>query len=256
MPLVHHELCFGCGRANLFGLMLEIEETAAGSVAGRCFIKQDHQGADRGFAHEGVLAAALSEAMACGADARAVDLRLALGHRAPVGSFARGPWRIGSPSAPAHALARISVRIEEARSDGNDGADAIRGAGSPPREGGTSGPVRRSQRRPARLQEPRRPPDAASARAQAWPPLLAPGKRHQPLHPHGALRQASSDDGRRRLAHHPGGLPRDGRNRSGRARRGGRARGASIRDRLSRGRRGLPRRRATAPLGPGQGHRP
>ena len=135
--------------------------------------------------------------------------------------------------------------------DGNDGADAIRGAGSPPREGRTSGPVRRSQRRPARLQEPRRPPDAASARAQAWPPLLAPGKRHQPLHPHGALRQASSDDGRRRLAHHPGGLPRDGRNRSGRARRGGRARGASIRDRLSRGRRGLPRRRATAPLGPG-----
>ena len=45
MPLVHHELCFGCGRANPFGLMFEIEVTAAGSVeAGRCFIKQDHQG--------------------------------------------------------------------------------------------------------------------------------------------------------------------------------------------------------------------
>ena len=111
MPLVHHELCFGCGRANLFGLMLEIEETAAGSVAGRCFIKQDHQGAERGFAHEGVLAAALSEAMAlaCGADARAVDLRLALGHRAPVGSFvqieARAEHQAGSDSIRASAWA-------------------------------------------------------------------------------------------------------------------------------------------------------
>ncbi len=25
MTLVHHELCFGCGRANLFGLHLDLE---------------------------------------------------------------------------------------------------------------------------------------------------------------------------------------------------------------------------------------
>jgi acyl-coenzyme A thioesterase PaaI-like protein len=82
--------------------MLEIEETAAGSVAGRCFIKQDHQRADPGFAHEGVLVAVLSEAMAlaCGAHARAVDLRAALAHRVPVGSFvpieARAEHQAGS----------------------------------------------------------------------------------------------------------------------------------------------------------------
>ena len=60
VPLVHHEFCFGCGRVNLFGLLLEVEETGPGAVAGRCFIKQDHQGPDRGNAHEGVVAAAVA----------------------------------------------------------------------------------------------------------------------------------------------------------------------------------------------------
>jgi acyl-coenzyme A thioesterase PaaI-like protein len=88
-PLVHHELCFGCGRTNLFGLLLEAAKTGADAVAGRCFIKQDHQGADRGRAHDGVVAAALSEAMAlaCGPDARAVTLELTLSEPAPVGAF-------------------------------------------------------------------------------------------------------------------------------------------------------------------------
>ena len=63
MARVHHEQCFGCGRTNLFGLLLEVEEVAPGAVAGRCFIKQDHQGAEGGRAHDGVVAAALSEAM-------------------------------------------------------------------------------------------------------------------------------------------------------------------------------------------------
>jgi hypothetical protein len=54
VPLVHHELCFGCGRVNLFGLLLEVQEVAPGAVAGRCFVKQDHQGADRRRAHDGV----------------------------------------------------------------------------------------------------------------------------------------------------------------------------------------------------------
>ena len=78
--LAHHELCFGCGRTNLFGLLLEVEPASEGQVAGRCFIKQDHQGPQRGAAHEGVIAAALSDAMAlaCGPSARAVAVELQL----------------------------------------------------------------------------------------------------------------------------------------------------------------------------------
>ena len=49
----HHDGCFGCGQANLFGLQLE---------GGRFFVKQDHQG-KRGFAHPGIIAAALLEVL-------------------------------------------------------------------------------------------------------------------------------------------------------------------------------------------------
>jgi hypothetical protein len=42
--LRHHDLCFGCGQANLFGLQLELEPRPEGGVAGRFFVKQDHQG--------------------------------------------------------------------------------------------------------------------------------------------------------------------------------------------------------------------
>jgi acyl-coenzyme A thioesterase PaaI-like protein len=89
VALVHHELCFGCGRTNLFGLLLEVDEVAPGAVAGRCFIKQDHQGADRGRAHEGVLAAALIDAMAlvCGPETRLSSLEVSYGEPAPVGAF-------------------------------------------------------------------------------------------------------------------------------------------------------------------------
>ena len=59
----HHELCFGCGQANLFGLQLEMDARDDGTLAGRFFVKQDHQGPP-GYAHAGVLAAALDEAMA------------------------------------------------------------------------------------------------------------------------------------------------------------------------------------------------
>jgi acyl-coenzyme A thioesterase PaaI-like protein len=87
--LAHHDLCFGCGQTNLFGVMLEAERLADGSVAGRCFIKQDHQGPDRASAHEGVVAAALAEAMAlaCGPAARATTISLRLTGGAPVGAF-------------------------------------------------------------------------------------------------------------------------------------------------------------------------
>jgi acyl-coenzyme A thioesterase PaaI-like protein len=96
VALVHHELCFGCGRANLFGLLLEVQETGPGAVAGRCFVKQDHQGADRGTAHDGLVAAALSEAMAlaCGPQARATALEISLTGTAPVGSFVEVQARV------------------------------------------------------------------------------------------------------------------------------------------------------------------
>ncbi len=88
-PLVHHELCFGCGRTNLFGLLLETERSPSGAVAGRCFIKQDHQGPDRGRAHQGIVATALVEAMslAAGDNARAQEVTVGFLGSAPVGSF-------------------------------------------------------------------------------------------------------------------------------------------------------------------------
>jgi acyl-coenzyme A thioesterase PaaI-like protein len=60
--LTHHDLCFGCGQANLFGLQLELEPRADGGVGGRFFVKQDHQGPP-GYAHGGIMATALDEAM-------------------------------------------------------------------------------------------------------------------------------------------------------------------------------------------------
>jgi acyl-coenzyme A thioesterase PaaI-like protein len=89
MTLVHHELCFGCGRTNVFGLLLEAERTGPRSVKGRCFIKQDHQGSQPGLAHEGILAAALIEAMAfaCGAPVRLDELELKVAATVPVGGF-------------------------------------------------------------------------------------------------------------------------------------------------------------------------
>jgi acyl-coenzyme A thioesterase PaaI-like protein len=59
--LSHHELCFACGLANLFGLQMELVRKD-GRVSGRFFAKQDHQGAD-GTVHRGVLFAALEDAM-------------------------------------------------------------------------------------------------------------------------------------------------------------------------------------------------
>jgi acyl-coenzyme A thioesterase PaaI-like protein len=83
--LRHHELCFGCGQANLFGLQLELSPTAE-EVEGRFFVKQDHQGPP-GFAHAGVLTAALEEAMALAAGRRPTRLSVELVAPAPVGAF-------------------------------------------------------------------------------------------------------------------------------------------------------------------------
>jgi acyl-coenzyme A thioesterase PaaI-like protein len=91
VSITHHELCFGCGLANLFGLQLELE-VSDGGVDGRFFVKQDHQGPP-GFAHGGVIATALDEAMALLVHAEglhAVTRRLEIDLLAPVpvGSFA------------------------------------------------------------------------------------------------------------------------------------------------------------------------
>jgi acyl-coenzyme A thioesterase PaaI-like protein len=74
--LTHHDLCFGCGQANLFGLQLE---------QGRFFVKQDHQGPE-GVAHPGIVVTALLDAMSlAGGDPGSAQIEL-LGH-APVGEF-------------------------------------------------------------------------------------------------------------------------------------------------------------------------
>ena len=91
MHVKHHELCFGCGFANLFGLQMELD-ASDGRVAGRFFVKQDHQGPP-GFAHGGVIATALDEAMALlvhaqGTHAVTRRLEVDLLGPVPVGSFA------------------------------------------------------------------------------------------------------------------------------------------------------------------------
>ena len=100
MAIAHHDLCFGCGVANLFGLQLEMEPAGEGGegVTGRFFLKQDHQGPP-GVAHGGVLACALDEAMALcvhGEGQLAVTGRLEVEFRAPapVGTFVRVDARV------------------------------------------------------------------------------------------------------------------------------------------------------------------
>jgi acyl-coenzyme A thioesterase PaaI-like protein len=83
--LRHHDLCFGCGQANLFGLQLELTPAGEG-VEGRFFVKQDHQGPD-GHAHPGVLAAALEEALAHAGAPATGRVELELLEPAPVGTF-------------------------------------------------------------------------------------------------------------------------------------------------------------------------
>ena len=115
MALVHHELCFGCGRVNLFGLLLELEPAGPDAVAGRGFLKQDHQGPDRGHAHEGVVSAALIDAMAlaCGAEARLTALEISFTEPAPVGTFIDVEARVrrNGTGADATATARAEQRM-------------------------------------------------------------------------------------------------------------------------------------------------
>jgi len=90
----HHDLCFGCGQANLFGLQLE---------NGRFFVKQDHQGPD-GAAHPGILTTALLEAMLlAGGDVN--DVRVEIKSPVPVGEF------VEIEATPQYAKARREGRV-------------------------------------------------------------------------------------------------------------------------------------------------
>ena len=120
MSLSHHELCFGCGKANLFGLQLELEPSGDG-VAGRFFVKQDHQGPP-GMAHGGVLSTALDEAMSIavwslGSRALTRQLEIDLLAPVPVGVFVEVEarvesreggkvWAVGSARAESRVVAR------------------------------------------------------------------------------------------------------------------------------------------------------
>lgn len=75
----HHELCFGCGRVNPFGLLMEVEQASPGSVTGRWFAKQDHQGPLRGNVHPGLVVCALLEAvmLAAGEGAEVTEMAMA-----------------------------------------------------------------------------------------------------------------------------------------------------------------------------------
>jgi acyl-coenzyme A thioesterase PaaI-like protein len=91
--LRHHDLCFGCGQANLFGLQLELTRSGEG-VEGRFFVKQDHQGPD-GNAHPGVLATALEEALSLAGAPAGGRVELEFLAPAPVGTFVRVSARAG-----------------------------------------------------------------------------------------------------------------------------------------------------------------
>jgi acyl-coenzyme A thioesterase PaaI-like protein len=86
--LAHHDLCFGCGLANVFGLHLELARVPddGDAVTGRFFVKQDHQGPP-GAAHPGVVAAALQEALALAAGAHPARVQIEHLAPAPVGTF-------------------------------------------------------------------------------------------------------------------------------------------------------------------------
>jgi acyl-coenzyme A thioesterase PaaI-like protein len=97
VSIVHHDLCFGCGVTNLFGLQMELDPAADG-VSGRFFVKQDHQGS-QDAAHSGVVAAALDEAMSLAVHAEGIaagprQLSVRLEAPAPVGAFVRVEARI------------------------------------------------------------------------------------------------------------------------------------------------------------------
>jgi acyl-coenzyme A thioesterase PaaI-like protein len=115
--IAHHDLCFGCGLANVFGLQLELEERGGGALGGRFFVKQDHQGPP-GLAHAGVLASALAEAMSLAAErhayASARELVLELHRTAPIGTYLEVTARIVEDDRDAR---RTAAELRDARGE-------------------------------------------------------------------------------------------------------------------------------------------
>jgi hypothetical protein len=122
-PLRHHDLCFGCGQANLFGLQLELSQTVDG-VEGRFFVKQDHQGPS-GHAHPGVLAAALEEALSHAGAPATGRLELVLLAPAPVGTFVRVTARLEPDAVVAEAVGEEGALLATARRPGERPPTAI-----------------------------------------------------------------------------------------------------------------------------------
>jgi acyl-coenzyme A thioesterase PaaI-like protein len=123
LTLAHHELCFGCGSANLFGLQMELERVdgQAGAVSGRLFLKQDHQGL-QGHAHAGVVASALEEAMALalhsrGVHARVRRLEVELHGDPPIGVFVQVEARVGDELTAEARLREGDSVLAEARAE-------------------------------------------------------------------------------------------------------------------------------------------
>jgi uncharacterized protein (TIGR00369 family) len=119
LTITHYELCFGCGIANLFGLQLELEQAGEDRVAGRFFVKQDHQGPP-GFAHGGVIASALDEAMALlvhadGAHAFTRRLEVDFLGPVPIGTFAAVAAWVESREGE-----RLALRAELCGTDGEE----------------------------------------------------------------------------------------------------------------------------------------
>jgi acyl-coenzyme A thioesterase PaaI-like protein len=94
----HHDLCFGCGIANVFGMHLEAPPPENGELRGRFFVKQDLMGPP-GVMHGGLVATALDEVMSllvCVELAPAPTARLETDLRAPIplGTFVEATARI------------------------------------------------------------------------------------------------------------------------------------------------------------------
>ena len=104
MSITHHDHCFGCGPSNAAGIRVQLERDSDGAVSGRFLVEPHHQGPP-GYAHGGIVAAALDEAMSLAVHAEgvlALTARLEIDLRAP---------------APVGAFVVLSARVAE-RGDG------------------------------------------------------------------------------------------------------------------------------------------
>jgi acyl-coenzyme A thioesterase PaaI-like protein len=73
-PACHHDLCFGCGPDNPIGLKLALEPQGDDRLVGSFALRSELQGPPS-FAHGGILAAALDEAMSLLVHARGTRAR-------------------------------------------------------------------------------------------------------------------------------------------------------------------------------------